>query len=70
MIISKIRKKLSCYTDLVLLNELIKRNPTMKSPIKTSWGEGMLEASVAVGNDETAFIFLHKDAIEFMDKEK
>ena len=59
---------ISSYTDIELLNELVKRSDVLESPQVTSWGEGMLEALVAVGNDETASIFLHEDAIKFMDK--
>ena len=61
-------RNLQGYTEIELLNELIKRNDTTRTPTVTSWGEGMREALVAVGNDETASIFLHEDAIEYMNK--
>jgi len=60
-------RNISSYTDIELLHELVKRNPTMEAPREVSYGVAMLETLVAVGKDETASIYLHEDAIKFMD---
>mgnify|MGYP000400761863 CR=1 FL=1 len=41
----------------------------MESAQITTWGEGMMESLIAIGNDETASIYLHKNAIKFITKE-
>ena len=34
-----------------------------ETPIKTTWGEGMMEALIEINKDETASIYAHKDVI-------
>jgi len=34
-----------------------------ETPIKTTWGPGMMEALIEINKDETASIYVHKDAI-------
>lgn len=39
-----------------------------EAPIKTQWGDGMMEATIAINKDETASIYVYKDAIPELEK--
>lgn len=39
-----------------------------KAPIKTQWGDGMMEAIISINKDETASIYVYKDATPELEK--
>lgn len=50
------------YTDRQLLEELVRRNPPKRSPVRTILNYPYDESLVAVGKDHTARITFPRDA--------
>jgi len=42
------------------LSELLSREAPVEAPLKTLWGQGMMALDIAIGDDDTATIYLHK----------
>lgn len=53
-------------SDMDSLRSLLSNNELFETPIKTSWGAGMMMIDISVGNDETASLYLHEDAIKLL----
>lgn len=52
--------------DMDSLRSLLSNNDLSETPIKTSWGAGVMMVDIAVGNDETALLYLHEGAIKLL----
>lgn len=59
-----VKDMLHCFTDVELLNELIKRNGLHQGPTKTTYAGTIREAVIGIGNDHTADIRLHVEDYE------